>query len=198
MIRPTHRFRANRNWINNDDIPNSFFFGLIYLICQLRVHLRPNSKMIEIGTHMGESSFLFASSGLFSHIDIIDPLSGTEEFNELFGYSWPEVVTEYNINTRLFKDIITLHQDYSYNIADSFENESVDFIYIDADHSEDSVRKDLNLYLPKLRPGGIIAGHDYVPNWPGVRDAVDSIIGKPDETFEDTSWYKIIDKWTLI
>ncbi|KAK3252098.1 hypothetical protein CYMTET_38591 [Cymbomonas tetramitiformis] len=53
-----------------------------------------------------------------------------------------------------------------------FEDESVDFIYIDARHDYMSVKEDLELWYPKIRPGGIIAGHDYltadeVAGWEG-------------------------------
>lgn len=48
----------------------------------------------------------------------------------------------------------------------------VDFLYIDADHREASVRLDLTTWWPKLRPGGLIAGDDYDnPLYPGVTKA---------------------------
>ncbi len=52
-------------------------------------------------------------------------------------------------------------------------------MYIDANHSYHAVRDDLTLWYPKLRPGGLFAGHDYLdgsrPPWGefGVRSAVD-------------------------
>jgi len=42
-----------------------------------------------------------------------------------------------------------------------FDDASVDFVYIDAEHKYDSVRADIHAWLPKVRPGGKIAGHDY-------------------------------------
>jgi len=47
----------------------------------------------------------------------------------------------------------------------------LDFAYIDAAHDYESVKQDLALWFPKVRPGGILAGHDYPE--PGVRAAVD-------------------------
>ncbi len=47
-----------------------------------------------------------------------------------------------------------------------------DFIYIDADHSEDAVYADLCAALITLTPGGVIGGHDYSPMFPGVEVAV--------------------------
>jgi predicted O-methyltransferase YrrM len=45
--------------------------------------------------------------------------------------------------------------------ADQFEDESLDFIYIDASHRFSGVAMDLLKWWPKLKPGGLFAGHDY-------------------------------------
>lgn len=50
-------------------------------------------------------------------------------------------------------------------------DKSLDLVFIDADHSEDGTRADIVNWLPKIRPGGILAGHDY--DWPTVRKVVD-------------------------
>ena len=84
---------------------------------------------------------------------------------------------------------ITHIEDYSYNVVNQFKDESIDFIYIDANHSYESVKKDLELYLPKLKQNGWIGGHDYNKNqWPGVVKAINENIGKPQHIFKDTSW----------
>jgi hypothetical protein len=50
----------------------------------------------------------------------------------------------------------------------------LDFVFIDGNHSYASVKTDLSLWAPKVRKGGIIAGHDYhADSWPGVVKAVD-------------------------
>lgn len=53
--------------------------------------------------------------------------------------------------------------------ADEFEDNSFDFIYLDADHSYEAVKRDLHAWYPKLISGGIFAGHDYLmdKNWQG-------------------------------
>jgi predicted O-methyltransferase YrrM len=47
-------------------------------------------------------------------------------------------------------------------VASQFEDNFFDYIYIDADHSYEGVKKDLNAYWPKVKPGGILGGHDYM------------------------------------
>lgn len=50
----------------------------------------------------------------------------------------------------------------SVDAAREFEDHSLDFVYIDANHVLPYVIEDLHTWSPKVRPGGIIAGHDYV------------------------------------
>ena len=50
----------------------------------------------------------------------------------------------------------------SVEAASLFENGSFDFVYLDADHSFESVWQDLSVWYPKIRIGGILAGHDFL------------------------------------
>ncbi len=54
---------------------------------------------------------------------------------------------------------------------------SLDVVYLDGNHEDAYIREDLDLWIPKVRPGGLIAGHDYRihPDKPfiQVKDAVD-------------------------
>lgn len=43
-----------------------------------------------------------------------------------------------------------------------FNDNSLDFVYIDANHSYDGVLNDLKLWYPKVKEGGLISGHDYL------------------------------------
>lgn len=61
---------------------------------------------------------------------------------------------------------------------------SLDFVYLDADHSHDGVMRDLHAWRPKVRAGGILCGHDYLEgrlpegNF-GVKSAVFEFFGRP-------------------
>src|SRR4030042_1249650 len=62
------------------------------------------------------------------------------------------------------------------------EDNSLDFLYIDGNHKKEFIKKDLELYFPKIKIGGFIGGDDYVPKShprelkKGVREAVDEFI----------------------
>lgn len=58
---------------------------------------------------------------------------------------------------------------------------SLDFVYIDAQHQEEAVARDLAIWYPKLKPGGMFAGHDYMDGTFslgvfGVKSAVDKFV----------------------
>lgn len=61
---------------------------------------------------------------------------------------------------------------HSLDAATRFSDQSLDFVFIDADHGFEAVSADIRAWLPKVKPGGILAGHDYEPQFPGVIDAV--------------------------
>jgi predicted O-methyltransferase YrrM len=67
---------------------------------------------------------------------------------------------------------VTIIRQYSHLAAENMPDESIDFIYIDADHSHAAALLDLQSWFPKLKKKGIMAGHDYY-NGCGVKSAVD-------------------------
>lgn len=60
----------------------------------------------------------------------------------------------------------------SWDMAKKVDDESLDLVYLDACHSYDCVKKDLEAWYPKVKTGGFIAGHDYLNRAYGVFDAV--------------------------
>ena len=79
----------------------------------------------------------------------------------------------------------------SWEAATLFEDNSVDFVFIDADHQYESVKKDITAWYPKIKIGGIMSGHDYISKF-GVADAVNSFFGKRYQVWEEglcNVWY---------
>ena len=48
--------------------------------------------------------------------------------------------------------------------AELFPDGSLDFVYIDANHNYESVKSDIECWYPKVKYGGLLLGHDYLPN----------------------------------
>ncbi len=55
----------------------------------------------------------------------------------------------------------TIVRKFSADAAADVPDRSLDFCYIDSNHSYESVLEDLALWSPKVKPAGLIAGHDY-------------------------------------
>lgn len=78
----------------------------------------------------------------------------------------------------------------SYQAAPSIEDHSLDFVFIDGDHSYEGVRADIKLWLPKVKHGGWIGGHDYDhPRLPGVTKAVDEAFPFGVELDDNRTWF---------
>lgn len=78
-------------------------------------------------------------------------------------------------------------------VAETFEDESLDFVFIDADHSYNAVKKDLEAWYPKVRVGGIVSGHDYFESprkTVQVIPAVDEFVAKHNLDLQITEWDK--------
>ena len=54
----------------------------------------------------------------------------------------------------------------------------LDFVYVDGNHDYEFVKKDIELYYPKVKEGGILGGHDFHANWKGIIKAVIEFITK--------------------
>ena len=76
---------------------------------------------------------------------------------------------------------VTLHRLRSAEASAAFVDETLDWVYVDGDHRHEAVLRDLELYLPKLRPGGVLTGDDYGEGgwWgDGVKTAVNAFLAR--------------------
>lgn len=64
-----------------------------------------------------------------------------------------------------YMDRVIILKGDSVPMAENVEDASVDFVFIDGDHSEEGVSKDIVAYLPKIKKGGFISGHDWNHKW---------------------------------
>jgi predicted O-methyltransferase YrrM len=74
-------------------------------------------------------------------------------------------------NLRPVDEFVQIIMADSVRISSEFEDDSVDFLLIDGDHTHKGVTKDLQAWYPKIKTGGIIAGDDW--RWNSVRSAVE-------------------------
>jgi predicted O-methyltransferase YrrM len=80
----------------------------------------------------------------------------------------------------------------SEDAAEAVPDESLDFAFLDGDHTYDAIRNDIEWWLPKVRKGGILLGDDYTGRRKGVVRAVnarfrDKVLSCAD--FHRTIWW---------
>lgn len=149
---------------------------------------------IQIGSYAGESTELFTKSNVFKIFYAIDPWIMNYDPHDGTGNSnLPLAEQEFD---KRFKDnlIVKKIKLKSNEAVTQFKDNSIDFIYIDGCHTYESVKQDLQLYVPKIKVGGIIAGHDYggTGHIAGVKIAVDEYFKTtPLKTYSDRSWVYI-------
>lgn len=110
---------------------------------------------IEIGVLNAETSLFFLQE--FKNLSLvgIDPIIPDSMEASLIGD-----IKIIEANVAIYKDRWKFYQDFSFNVYGEFENESFDFIFIDGDHTYDAVYQDFELYLPKVKTGGLVFMHD--------------------------------------
>jgi len=147
------------------DGENWFNYETIY---KKAVEICPsNSHFVEIGAWKGRSSCFMAveiiNSGKSIKFDCVDTWEHPEISlnSEEVGTDITGVYETFLKNIEPVKDTITQIKLPSWEAAELYDNESLDFIFVDGRHDYLSVRKDLQCWFPKVKVGGIIAGHDY-------------------------------------
>lgn len=96
-----------------------------------------------------------------------DQLADLNENDEQLRALAEEVEAKYNLMGPRAQLWITTSEEASHRVADG----SLDGVFIDGDHSYKHVRRDLEVWEPKIRPGGFLSGHDFGNN-PQVAIAV--------------------------
>ena len=127
----------------------------------------PNGKGAEIGTFKGEfaKEILQNWSGTLYMIDVWRPLG--EEYLDSSNHAVHSTAYSETMGTISgYEDRGIMIRATSEVAADMFERESLDFVYIDANHAYDFVVEDIKLWYPKVKSGGYLCGHDYINlNW---------------------------------
>ena len=91
-----------------------------------------------------------------------------------------------NIKECGVEDVITPYRMSSEEGSCKFDDESIDFLFIDAGHTYEDVTNDLKCWYKKVKPGKMISGHDY--DCEGVKKAVDDFFGEENIIIQNTSW----------
>ena len=118
-------------------------------------------KGVEIGTYRGDFAIRFAKEGLEIHT--VDPWEFTEDYHPKRRGNQKRCEELCEVSKKKLAPYPNAHiiRKTSMEAVKDFENESIDFVYIDGHHGFKFVTEDIYEWSKKVRRGGIISGHDY-------------------------------------
>jgi len=158
--------------------PCNFLKGLYDLIEE---NLDSKTVMVEIGCGAAVSSHLFAKT--VKKLYCVDPWEPYPEIEERFIV---DCERRFDNFMKYYDNVVKL-KTTSTAAADTFDSNSLDFVYIDGFHTYEAVCEDIQIWLSKIKSGGSIGGHDYHHS-AIVKAVEESFPSVHVEVYDDFSW----------
>lgn len=154
------------------------------LLHALAASMPAGAVVVEVGSFRGRSTLAIAAG--LDQVDrptlvAVDTFAGDPGWDEIAPVGEARRLFDLNTAGIGFLQVI---QDESMRAAARIADSSVDWVFIDALHDYGSVRDDIRAWAPKVKPGGLISGHDY--GRAGVTDAVLAVFS--DVRVEHSIW----------
>lgn len=142
-------------------------------------------RIVEIGSWMGRSTRAFADNiqpgGV---VYAVDTWNGSPEHRAAGMDKLPEdwVYDQFRANMKDRPNVVPLRKPSIEAVKDivpiaGWNGDGLDLVFIDGDHSYESVKQDIASWRPFLRPGAVLCGHDYGHlEYTGVKQAVDELV----------------------
>jgi hypothetical protein len=147
--------------------------------CRMAEHLPDGARVVECGVNVGGSiHYLYLEMLVrrklfdFHVVDIWEGNTVKEQFiadSAAIGFQYK------------------MFQEDAIKCADRFPDEFFDLVFLDDDHNFEHVKKEIDAWLPKVVPGGILGGHDYTHD--PVRLAVEETCGAKESCSKESWWY---------
>lgn len=144
--------------------------------------MKDGDVYVEVGSWLGKSAALMGveiiNSGKQVTLTCIDPwIDGGPDLRDSkhFRKHKEPIYEIFKRNVAPVASVIKVMKMTSVEAAAHFADASVDFIMLDGDHSYEAVRADIAAWLPKMKPGSVMSGDDYL--WPGVKRAAHEAFG---------------------
>jgi predicted O-methyltransferase YrrM len=175
----------------SDGLPEGYFYSEdIRFYRWLAGGIRLSGVLVEVGCFLGRSTcvagpVIRANQVRMICIDNWEGSVGDDTHAIAQSIPMRDVFQQHLLHFGLSESIDVRTGDSTLS-AESFADESVDAVFIDANHAYACVSADIRAWWPKIRREGILSGHDYyhspqsAPHCAGVKEAVDETFGAPD------------------
>lgn len=189
---PNRDFMTITQLIEEDAWPHSYLPGLDFVPYIKRLGEKVTG--IEVGVAKGETSaYLLENCPNLERLYGVDPYLPYEDWCRFIDEKEINLQEEIAIdNLKPYKDRFMFMKMVSEEAIKSFAPNSVDYVFVDGDHSYEQTLADLNMYYPLIRPEGILFGHDIQLD--SVRKAIekfreDNNIRIPINVVRNNAWF---------
>lgn len=128
----------------------------------------------EIGVAKGEFSEKIAQAGLALYA--VDPWQSYKDYEDTRGQARLDFLYEHTRRVLAPYPKCKVIRKTSMEAALDFDDESLDFVYIDGNHQFKYVAEDLTEWSKKVKKGGVICGHDYIYTNPRTQSGICHVI----------------------
>ncbi len=155
----------------------------------LYIEVTAGGTTAELGVWQGRSLCAIAEVIRARRLKVhaIDTFGGTEGERDVVHDCDGRLQEVFEANLERFgiRAQVEVHAGSTVPVAAAFAEASLDLVFIDADHRYQQTLDDIRAWLPKVKPGGALCGHDYKRPWrhfwghdrSGVKRAVDGVLG---------------------
>jgi predicted O-methyltransferase YrrM len=155
------------------------------------------AKGFTVGAEIGTESGHFAKNICIANPQVklycIDPYEYYSDYTYYTNETFKGV--EYRAHKRMKGYNCEFIKKYSMDAVKDFADESLDFVYIDGNHSYSYVRDDIREWTKRVRKGGIVSGHDYIQE---VKQAVDEYVKEHNYILDVTTRKRENPSWMFI
>ena len=152
------------------------------------------SHFVEVGALLGKSSSYMAveiaNSGKNINYDVIDHWLGSSEHTNVKQLQDIDMFDTFIKNMKPVEKYYKAIRASSIDGSTLYEDESLEFVMIDGDHSQSAVENDITSWLPKIKSGGLLAGDDYRDA--GVKAACENLLANNSHgefSYWTTKWF---------
>ena len=148
---------------------------------------RKHAVGCEVGVHAGDTTkFILENLPGIKKYHAIDPWVSYEMYDGKM-YRKPgnrkhktfdAAYKNYLKAIKPFKQHIVTYRMTSVEAAVYIGKNYLDWVFIDANHEYEYIKENLKLWSKRVKPGGLVSGHDYGNKWEGIKKAVDEFVPK--------------------
>lgn len=130
---------------------------------KLLQRMPPNAVCAEIGVNKGEFSQEILKWTKPYKLHLIDAWGDAKRYHDGL-----KLEVETKFKDQISNGLVEVNIGYSNVVLETFPDHYFDWVYLDTDHSYKQTKIELEVLKRKVKPNGIITGHDYIiGNWPG-------------------------------